>query len=60
MTITYFEQKIFQLKININKIKSYVCIMEQKAIYINAKKEKFINIKDLKWLKKRAELKKYL
>ena len=34
--------------------------MEQKAIYINLKKEKLINIKDPKWLKKHIELKKYL
>ena len=46
--ITCFKQKILQLKININEAKSYIYIVKQKAIYINAKKEKPINIKNLK------------
>ena len=60
VTIICLEQEIFQLKININEIKFHVRITEQKAIYINTKKEKFMNIKNPKWLKKRAKLKKYL
>ena len=58
--ITYFEQKIFQLKVNINKVKFYAYIVEQKIIYTNIKKEKPINIKNLKQLKKHIKLKEYL
>ena len=58
--IIYFKQKILQLKININKVKFCICTAEQKAIYINAKKEKLINIKNPEQLKKHIKLEKYL